>query len=301
MLKDRIKTFLFLIGLTALFVWFGSFFGKGGAISAFIFALVLNSVAYFFSDKAILGFYGARPMNPEEFPNTYETIKELTQKMNIPLPKMWVIRSPVANALATGRNPSHAAIAVTSGAFDLLDQRELRGVLAHELSHIKNRDILFATVASTLATAIGYMAQSLQQATIFGRKKQEPEDPEKPRRNPIGLAIAGFLMPVAALMMRMAVSRTREYQADETGAYYSRDPLALASALQKLHDHKKQASFNPNIFSRAATAELFTVNPFLPTKGRSWIHLFLTHPPVENRIERLKGIYEQQQQEEAAQ
>jgi len=294
MFLDRLKTFLLLIGMTALLLFFGSFFGRPGLISAIVTAIILNSFVFFFSDKFILGFYRARPMDPDYYPGIYDTVKELTQAMKIPMPRLWIVQSPVANALATGRSPRHSAVAVTSGALDLLDRGEMRGILAHELSHIKNRDILFATIASTIATAIGYLAQSLQYATIFRR-----QDPEHPKKNPLGTAIAAVLVPVAALLMRLAVSRSREYQADETGSYYSGDPLALASALQKLHDHKKHAAFNPNLFSRAATAELFTVNPFLPTKGRSWIHLFLTHPPVENRIERLKGIYEQMQEEQA--
>jgi len=290
MLKDRIKTIAFLICITLLFVWFGSFFGKAGAITALIIAVAINSFAYFFSDKMILGLYGARPMNPDDFPRTYEIVHELTQKMNIPMPKLWLVKSPVANAFATGRNPRHAAVAVTTGAMDLLDRNELRGVLAHELAHIKNRDILFATVASTMATAISYLAQSVQHATFVGKSKS---DREKQRSNPLGFALAVILVPIAAVMMRLAVSRSREFQADETGSYYSRDPLSLASALQKLHEHKNDASFDPRKFSRAATADLFIVNPFLPVKGRSWVHLFLTHPPMQARVERLKKINEE--------
>jgi len=289
MFRDILKTFALLTGLGLLLLFLGSAFGgKAGLTMALVMALIMNGIAYFFSDKIVLRLYKAQPMDAHTYPHIYEMVQKLAQNMKIPMPKLWIIPSPIANAFATGRNPHNSSVVVTTGIVDILDQHELRGVLAHELSHVKNRDILFATIAATIATAIGYMAQYAHYAAIFGSRGSNRKN------NPIGLLLAVILVPIAATLLRLGLSRSREYLADDSGARYSNDPLALASALQKLERHVSVAHLDNKDISRASTAQLFIVNPFKQQiTGRSLINLFSTHPSTQARIERLHKIYEQ--------
>jgi heat shock protein HtpX len=199
---------------------------------------------------------------------------------------MWYIETPMANAFATGRNPAHASVAVTSGILEILDQNELRGVLAHEISHVKNRDILISSVAAALATAIGFIANMMQQMAFWGTVSS---DGERRGPNPLVLLVIAILMPIAASLIQLAISRSREYQADESGAEVSQDPLALASALQKLEQKAHQVHFADNDTAHATTAHLFIVKPFT---GAGLSALFSTHPPTQQRIARLRAIYE---------
>lgn len=228
--------------------------------------------------------YKAQPLDSARYANIYAMVQELSKKMNIPMPRLWLVNTPMANAFATGRNPSHASIAVTSGILAILDESELRGVLAHELSHIKNRDVLVSTIAATLATAIGYLANMLQYSAMWGSSSSNDNNR---RTNPIVMVLVALLMPIAATLIQLAISRSREYMADETGAQTSQEPLALASALQKISDNVTRNHFDPRDASKASTASLFIVHPF--TSG-SWATLFATHPPIRERIERLKRL-----------
>jgi len=251
-----------------------------------VFAIIMNILTYFFSEKLVLKLYKAQPLDKSQYPYIAQTVEELAGTMDLPVPKMWIINSPMANAFATGRNPKHASVAVTSGIVDILDKNELRGVLAHELAHIKNRDILISTIAATIATAIGYMAHMLRYAAFWGSISGGSR-----RRggNPFFMLFVAILMPVAAALVQLAISRSREFLADETGAKHSKDPLALASALKKLHSaaaHTRNQTVNP---SKASTASLFIVHPF-STKGM--LSLFSTHPSVHARIARLEKMYE---------
>jgi len=290
MFRDILKTFVLLTALSLLLLLLGSIFGgKTGLTMALVMALVLNGFAYFFSDKIVLKMYRAQLMDRLKHPHIYEIVEDLAHTMNLPMPKLYIIPSSIANAFATGRNPQNSSVAITAGIVDILDDHELRGVLAHELSHIKNRDILFATIAATIATAIGYMAQYAHYAALFGSR-----DSRNRRNNPIGLLLAVILIPMAATLLRLGLSRSREYLADDSGARYSNDPLALASALQKLERHVSVAHLDNKNISRASTAQLFIVNPFKQQiTGRSLINLFSTHPPTQARIARLQKIFEQ--------
>lgn len=285
MFLNRLKTAILLGVLSGLLLVIGALFGgTSGLQCAFIIALIMNGIAYFFADTLVLKLYRAQPLDSDHYSWIYSMVQELAIKMCIPMPKLWIISTPMANAFATGRNPSHASVAVTSGILDILDKEELQGVLAHELSHIKNRDILVATIAATIATAIGYLANTARYAAYFGAFGSD-----RKRNNPLGLLLISILMPFAALLIQLAISRSREYLADETGAHYSQDPLALASALEKLQLQTNYAHLDNSDTCRASTASLFIVYPF---KGGSWLNLFSTHPPVEARIARLRSIYE---------
>jgi heat shock protein HtpX len=202
--------------------------------------------------------------------------------MRLPMPKLWIVHTPVANAFATGRNPRNSSIAVTSGILAILEPDELRGVLAHEMSHIQNRDILVGTLAATMATAIGYLANMAQHSLMWGN------DSRRKGSNIFGLLFAAVLMPLAATILQLSVSRSREYLADETGAHACRDPLALASALKKLHNNVRHAHFDKEDSVQASTASLFIVHPFL---AKGMLNLFSTHPPLEKRIERLQTLH----------
>lgn len=284
MIMNRIKTALLLALLSGLLLGLGTLFGgMGGLHMAIIIALIMNVCAYFFSGALVLRLYKARPLDQEQYSSVYLTTQELSSKMAIPMPNLYIIQNRMANAFATGRNPSHACVAVTTGLLDLLEQHELRGVLAHELSHIKNRDILVATIAATIASAIGYLAHTARYIGLWGSLGNNRQ-----KNNPIGLLFIALLMPLAAALVQLAISRSREYIADESGAHYSQDPLALASALSKLHDNLRTAHLKSDKRC-ASTASLFIVHPFL---SQSWINLFSTHPPIEARIRRLHDIYQ---------
>ena len=274
MIKDTIKTLLFLAAMAGLLMFIGSFFGKGGFIFSLVLAIIMGLVAYFFSDRMVLRMYGARPLDPHAYPGIYAMVGNLTQKMNIPMPKLWLVKSPMPNAFATGRNPRHASIAVTTGLLDLLEENELRGVLAHELSHVKNRDILFATVATTLAVAIGYLSQSLRASAQAGDRNQNGQ-----KQSRTGILLAAMITPFAAQLMRLAISRSREFLADESGAHFSEDPLALASALKKLQENSKMGRL-----TGGNMPTLFT--------------LLLSHPMTEARIKRLRNIYDERMRQQ---
>jgi len=282
---NQIKTAILLATLSGLLMLMGSYFGGTSGLIVFtLISLAINGFAYFYSDKMVLRMYQAEPLDQQKYGWVYDIVHELAQKEQMPMPKLWLITMPMANAFATGRNPEHASVAVTEGILDLLDKTELRGVLAHELSHVKNRDILIGTVAATLATAIGFFATMMRNVAIFGGSSRDDR-----RGNPLGLLLLTILMPLAASLIQMAISRSREYLADESGAELSHDPLALASALEKLHMKTERVHFDATDTQFASTAHLFIVKPF--TFG-GLAQLFATHPPMEKRIERLRKIYE---------
>lgn len=282
---NAVKTALLLGALSGLLVFIGGLAGgTTGMQIAFIMALIMNGIAYFFSDRIVLSMYRAQPLDKERYAQIYDIVSQLAQEMRIPMPRLWLIKTPMANAFATGRNPQNGSVAVTTGILKILTPQELRGVLAHELSHIKNRDILISTIAATLATAIGYLAQMMQYAAMWGAMG----DNRNGRRvNPLALFLTALIMPIAATLIQLAISRAREYMADETGATHSHDPLALASALEKLQSHIVEDNLDTDETKYAATSSLFIVHPFT---NRNWVTLFSTHPPLYQRIERLRTL-----------
>jgi heat shock protein HtpX len=277
---NTFKTAFFLTLLTLLLMFIGrAFGGQNGMIIALIFAAVMNFVSYFFSDKIALAMYRAQPVTREELPRAYATVERLTQKIGIPMPKIYVIPTESPNAFATGRNPSHASVAVTQGILNLLNDEELEGVLAHELGHVNNRDILISSVAATIAGAITMLASMGRWAMIFGGMGDRDD-----RDRGGGLAALFMLIvaPIAASLIQLAVSRSREYQADATGAHFTGNPYALASALAKLDAYSRRLPMQ----ATPSTAHLFIIQPLL---GMNFGNLFSTHPPIAKRIERLTG------------
>jgi heat shock protein HtpX len=276
---NALKTTFLLTLLTMLMIAVGGFLGgEGGMVLAFVFALVMNGVTYWFSDKIVLRMYGAQELPPEQAPQLYRIVRELATQAQLPMPKLYTLPQETPNAFATGRSPNHAAVAVTQGILRLLDEAELRAVLAHELSHVRNRDILVSTVAAVLAGAISMIANIAQWGMIFGGRSSDE------RGGNLFVMLAMIIVaPIAALLIQMAISRRREYGADATGAHISRDPLALASALQKL----QRASERIPMHATPATAHLFIVNPLT---GGGLMKLFSTHPPLEDRIRRLREM-----------
>jgi heat shock protein HtpX len=277
---NTFKTAFLLTALTLLLMFIGRIFGgQNGMLIALIIAAVMNFVSYYFSDRIALAMYRARPVTREELPRAYQIVERLTAKIGIPMPKMYVIPTDSPNAFATGRNPEHASVAVTQGILNLLNDEEMEGVLAHELGHVRNRDILISSIAATIAGAITYFAQIARWGMIFGGYGSEREERD-------GGGFAALLMlilaPIAAMLIQLAVSRSREYQADESGAHYTGNPYALASALAKLDASSKRLPLP----ATPSTAHLFIVQPFL---GMSLANLFSTHPPIAKRIERLTG------------
>ena len=271
---NNLKTAFLLTLLTLLAVGIGDYFGgQNGMILAFIIAAVTNFVSYFFSDKIALAIYGAHPVSREQLPRVYNVVERLTQKIGIPLPKIFVIPTDSPNAFATGRNPNHASVAVTEGILRLLDDEELEGVLAHELGHVRNRDILTSSIAATLAGAITMLARM---GFWFGMGGGDRD------RDRGGGLLMLLLAPLAAMLIQLWVSRTREYEADASGAHFTGNPYALARALQKLDAYSKRI---PMVAS-PSTAHLFIVQPML---GVNLGNLFSTHPPIYKRIERLTG------------
>lgn len=284
MIPNRLKAVILLTALSGLLMFMGNIIGGArGLQMAFVMALIMNFVSYFFSESIVLRLYKAQPLDKQKYGWLYSMVQELSSTMNIPMPKLWIVSMPMANAFATGRNPSHSSVVVTEGILQLLDQQELRGVLAHELSHIKNRDTLITTMAATIATAIGYLANMMQYAAMFGQTSSNGNSQR--RSNPIIMLLVAILMPIAAALLQLALSRSREYLADESGADYSREPLALANALKKISNNKQ---FTPATNAvEATTSSLFIINPLT---GASWAALFSTHPPVEQRIRRLQEM-----------
>jgi len=276
---NTFKTAFLLTALTLLLMFIGRIFGgQNGMLLALIIAAVLNFVSYFFSDKLALAMYRAQPVTREELPRAYQIVERLTQRVGIPMPKIYVIPTESPNAFATGRNPNHASVAVTHGILGLLNDEELEGVLAHELGHVRNRDILISSIAATIAGAVTYLAEMARWGMIFGGYDRERDD----RGGGIGALLMLFLAPLAAMLIQLAVSRSREYQADETGAHLTGNPYALASALSKLDAYSKRLP----LAATPSTAHLFIIQPFL---GMSLGSLFSTHPPIAKRIERLTG------------
>jgi len=279
---NTFKTALLLTAMTLLLMFAGrALGGQRGMLFALIFAGIMNFVSYFFSDKIALAMYRAQPVSREDLPRVYTIVERLSQKVGLPMPKVYLIPSDSPNAFATGRNPNHASVAVTQGILGLLNDEELEGVLAHELGHVRNRDILISSVAATIAGAITYLAHIAQWGMIFGGYGNDRD------RREGGGGLAGLLMiflaPLAAAMIQMAVSRSREYSADETGAHWTGNPYALASALAKIDAYSRRVPLVAN----PSTAHLFIIAPLLG--GMSLGNLFSTHPPTAKRIERLTG------------
>jgi len=277
---NTFKTALLLTGLTLFLLFLGELFGgRAGLTMALGLAVVMNFVSYFFSDKIALAMYGAQQVTREQLPRVYNMVERLTQRNNMPMPKLFVIPSDSPNAFATGRNPQHASVAVTQGILNLLNDEELEGVLAHELAHVRNRDILIATVAATLAGAITFMARMAGWGMMFGGGSR---DDNREGGSGIGALLMLILAPIAAMLIQFAVSRSREYAADATGAKLAGNPYGLANALRKLDLYSKRIPMEAS----PATAHMFIVQPLA---GMDFASLFSTHPPVAKRIERLTG------------
>ena len=272
---NTFKTAFLLTALTLLLMAIGrAFGGQSGMIWALIIATGTNFIAYFFSDKIALATYRAQSVTREQLPRVYSVVERITQKIGLPMPKIYVIPTESPNAFATGRNPGHASVAVTHGILGLLNDEELEGVLAHELGHVNNRDILISSIAATIAGAITYVARF---GFFFGGMGDRDD-----RRGGAGSLLMLILAPIAAVLIQLAVSRSREYQADETGAHFTGNPYALASALAKLDAYSRRVP----MAATPSTAHLFIIQPLL---GMNFGSLFSTHPPVAKRIERLTG------------
>lgn len=283
MIFNMLKTAVLLIILSGLLALIGGLIGGVSGIQLALFiSLLMNGITFFFSDRIVLSLYKAQPLDKNHYGWIYDIVEELAHKMQLPMPKLWLVSTPVANAFATGRNPKHASIAVTTGILSLLDAEELRGVLAHELAHIKNRDTLITTIAATVASAIGHLAYMLRHMALWGSVNSD-----RRKENPFVLVIVSILMPFAATLVQLAISRSREYAADDTGAQCCRTPLALASALQKLENNVKYAHMNAENMQQTSTASLFIVHPFT---SHSLSSLFATHPPISKRVARLHQL-----------
>jgi heat shock protein HtpX len=278
---NTIKTGLLLGILTGLLMLIGGYFGgKQGVVIAFIFATVMNFGAYWFSDKIILRMYNAQEVGENQAPQLYAIVKDLSLKAGLPMPKVYIVPGETPNAFATGRNEDHAVVAVTQGILRILNREELEGVLAHELTHIKNKDMLIGSIAATLAGAIVMLANMAQWAAIFGGSNR---DDSEEGSGVIGLIVMAILAPIAATIIQMAISRSREYLADEGGARVSGKPYGLAGALEKL----SKASQAIPMDATPSTAHIFIVNPLT---GKSLMNLFSTHPPIEERVARLRSM-----------
>jgi heat shock protein HtpX len=277
---NTFKTAFLLTALTLFLLFVGEHFGgQNGMILALIFAALMNFVSYFFSDKIALAMYRAQPVTRDELPRVYSIVEQLTQRAGIPMPKLYVIPTESPNAFATGRNPKHASVAVTQGILNLLNDDELAGVIAHELSHVRNRDILISSIAATLAGAITFLARMFAWGAMFGGYGGRDRDREG---GGFGALLMLILAPIAAMLIQLAVSRSREYQADESGAHLVGNPYGLASALQKLDAYSRRVP----MAATPSTAHLFIIQPLL---GMNFGNLFSTHPPIAKRIERLTG------------
>lgn len=280
MVDARIKTLALLAILTAVALWIGQLFGPQGFYFAVFFVILMNAVAYFFSDKIALGMYRAKEIPPEEHPKLHRMVEEVAQLAGIPKPRVYIIPSNTPNAFATGRSPKHGAVAVTIGIMKILTERELKGVIAHEIAHIKNRDILITTVTAMIAGVISYLATMAQWAAIFGGFGGRDGEGS----NIIELLVMIILAPLLATIIRLAVSRTREYYADKRGAEFIRDPYSLASALEKLEKESMRVPLN---FGPEGGESLFIVNPF---SRKGFVQLLSTHPPTEERVKRLRSM-----------
>lgn len=275
---NGIKTTLLMVTLTLMLIAIGGILGgKTGMTFALIIAFGLNFISYWFSDKIVLKMYRAQPVSQSDAPELHGMVRRLAQKAGLPMPKVYIIEQAQPNAFATGRNPENGAVAVTTGIMQILTQEELEGVIAHELAHIKHRDILVGTIAATIAGAISYLAQMAQWAMIFGGRDDEEGG------SPIVAIVMMIVGPIAAMLVQMAISRSREYGADAGGARIAGNPAYLANALKKLHRASQKIPMNAN----PATSHMFIVNPL---KGGGLLKLFSTHPPMEERVSRLEAM-----------
>ena len=277
-MKNQIKTAILLAVLTALLLFIGSLFGKGGFYFALIFVLIMNFVSYWWSHKIVLWMYKAKEAKQLEYPKLYKIVKEVSRLSGLPMPKVYIIPTETPNAFATGRNPQHAVVAATEGILKLLSEDELKAVIAHEFGHISNRDILISTIAGTIAGVISYIGTMARWSAIFGGRDDNRGN------NIISLLIIGILTPLIAMMIQLAISRSREYLADETGAHTVKNGTHLADALEKI---EKNVNINPLKFGTTATAHLFITNPF---RGQALLSLFQTHPSTAERAKRLRAM-----------
>lgn len=281
-MSSMFKTTVLLAALTGLIMLIGQLLGgRGGLEIAFVFAIAMNFFSYWFSDKMVLRAYGAQPLDPSNAPELYSIVNELAQSAGIPTPRLYLIDTDTPNAFATGRNPRHAAVAVTRGIMRICNREELKGVLGHELSHVLNRDILVSTIAATLAGVVMMLGSWARWAAIFGGFGGRDEDE---RGGALGMLVMAILAPLAATMIQLAISRTREYQADASGAKLTHHPLYLANALRKLEAANERMPLQD---ATPATAHLFIVNPL---SAGLFARLFSTHPPIEERIRRLEQM-----------
>ena len=292
-MKNNIKTVLLLTALSALFLAIGYFLGgEAGVVYALAISLVMNFGAYWFSDKIVLAMHRAKQIEPGDSSGVYEIVEELCRLAKLPMPRVYLIPERTPNAFATGRNPEHAAVAVTQGILRILDPRELRGVLAHEISHIQNRDILVSTIVAAVASAIMYLAHMMQWVGMTGHRRNEEG---RGGVNPLVMIFTIVLAPLVATLIQATISRTREFMADESGAHVSEDPEALASALQKISDPKLIRQFQRDELMpdmQPAFSHLYIVNHFA---GKSVLNWFSTHPPVAERVKRLHSLKRQTQ------
>ncbi len=281
---NRIKTVMLLAALTALFLFIGQALGgRTGLIIAIVFTGLMNFASYWWSDKIVLRMYGAQEISESDAPDLFRIVRELALRGSMPMPKVYIIPEETPNAFATGRNPQHAAVAVTQGLLQLLSREELSGVIAHELGHVRNRDTLIMTVAATIAGALSHLATMAMWGAFLGGRSDDDDD----GGSPLGGLLSIILAPIAAALIQMAISRSREFMADEEGARLSGNPLALASALRKIESWSQRLPIHSG---SPATAHLFIINPF---SGGGMMSLFSTHPSTEARIERLEEMARQ--------
>lgn len=280
-MNNTVKTALLLGALTGLLMFIGGLIGgKGGVYIAFIFAIILNFGSYWFSDKLVLKMYQAQEVSESSAPDLFNIVRNLALKAQLPMPRVYIIPEETPNAFATGRNEKHAVVAVTEGIMRILNKEELEGVIAHELSHIKNRDMLISSIAATIAGAIVMLAHMAQWAAIFGGGRSSDDDRGG---GIIGLIAMAIFAPLAAAVIQMTISRSREYMADAGGAGITKNPYGLASALEKLTKASQIIPLN----AKPSTAHLFIVNPL---SGKSLMNLFSTHPPLADRVARLRSM-----------
>lgn len=281
-MMNRTKTLILLAALTALFLGVGQALGgRGGLAIAVVFAAAMNLGAYWFSDKIVLRMYNAQEVTPAEAPELYGVVNHLATRASLPMPRVYVIPEETPNAFATGRNPAHAAVAVTQGILRMLSRDELEGVIAHELGHVKNRDTLIMAVTATIAGALGHLANMAMWGMMLGGRRDEDEDSSG---GVLGGLVAMIVAPLAATMIQMAISRTREFVADEAAAKMTQRPMSLASALRKIDAWSHRV---PMQAATPATAHLFIINPL---HGGGMMRLFSTHPPTEERVARLEAL-----------
>ena len=280
---NQFKTFFLMLVLTVLFILVGTAIGgRSGAIYAFIFAALMNFFTYWFSDKIVLRMYGAKEVSQGEAPELYGIVAELTSKASLPMPKVYTMENDTPNAFATGRNPQHAAVAVTAGILRILSRDELMGVIGHELSHIQHRDILISTIAATMAGAISVLASMARWGAMFGGFGRSDGEEGGGGGNILVVLFVSIFASIAAMLIQLAISRSREYLADEGGAHLAH-PLSLAKALQKLEIASQRVPMDAN----PSTAHMFIVNPL---RGGGVLSLFSTHPPIEERVARLEEM-----------